>query len=122
MLGCVPGSIYYVVAALERGDFDAAWSRAAQMPRERLGLDHALGLIALMSLTDPVPERYDAAVRRWLQRADVEHPDLPLRRLGVVIDALPDLPAVTELQALCERYRWPTSLAALDHLLPRISR
>lgn len=88
-------------AALQAGDPAGAWSAAAGLPRVRLGLDHALALVALLSLDDEGPvERCEAAVNRWIDRAHEERPVLaaaPMRRL---LDWLPDLGAVTELQTI----------------------
>lgn len=114
------GAIYYVLAALERGDFSAAWESAGKLPRGRLSLDHALALVALMSLETSAVDQYEAAVDRWLERARLELPDLPLGRLARLLDWLPDLPAVGELQEQCEAHAWPVALATLDHLLPRV--
>lgn len=112
-------SIYYLISALERGDCEAAWAYAARMPRGRVTLDHALGLVALLSLDDPPVEHYEAAVDRWIERAKFEHPHVPIERLRSLLDWLPDLPAVAELQTLCEQQAWPVALATLEHLLPR---
>lgn len=112
-------SIYYLIAALERGDGPAAWTLARKMPRGRIGLDHALALVALLSLDETPIDQYEAAVDRWLERAESERPDVAIAQLRRILDSLPDLPAVTELQTFCEREAWPVSLATLDHLLPR---
>lgn len=115
-------SIYYLISALERGDCAAAWTYAARMPRGRITLDHALGLVALLSLDEAPIERYEAAVDRWLERAAVEQPGAPIARLRHLLDWLPDLPAVTELQLLCEQQAWPVALSTLDCLLPTTPR
>ena len=115
-------SIYYLISALERGDCEAAWAYASRMPRGRVSLDHALGLVALMSLEEAPIERYEAAVDRWLERAAAEQPGVPITRLRYLLDWLPDLPAVAELQLLCEQQAWPVALSTLDHLLPTTPR
>lgn len=115
-------SIYHLLSALERGEGVLAWKYAAEMPRGRINLDHALALVAIASLHDTEPDRYEAAVDRWLQRATLEQPAAPIDRLRHLLDWLPDLPAVTELQAICELEAWPVAQQTLDHLLPTAPR
>lgn len=115
-------SIYHLLSALERGDAALAWKYAATMPRGRINLDHALALVALASFDETGTDRYEAAVDRWIQRAEHEQPDLPIERLRSLLDWLPDLPAVTDLQAMCEAHAWPVALQALEHLLPSAPR
>lgn len=111
-------SIYHLQSALERGDAALAWRYAGELRRGQVGLDHALALVALVSLHEPLIDRYEAAVDHWLRRAELERPELPINRLRKVLDWLPDLPAVTELQEVCQAEGWPVALATLDHLLP----
>lgn len=111
-------SVYHLLAALERGDAARAWQYAATMPRGRVSLDQALALVVLASLHETPIDRYEAAVDRWIERAALERPEVPIERLRELLDWLPDLPAVTELQLHCEQQAWPVALSTLDHLLP----
>lgn len=115
-------SIYHLQSALERGDAALAWRYAGELPRGRVGLDHALALVALASLHEPLIDRYEAAVDHWIRRAELERPQLPTDHLRQLLDWLPDLPAVTELQAVCENEAWPVALDTFNHLLPTAPR
>lgn len=108
--------------ALCRGDLLAARTLSSRLPRGSVGLDHALAIVALLSLEedDPVAGVYEATVDRWLQLAELERPGLDADELRRTFDALPDWSAAVALQRICERGGWAVALETIKrHVLPQ---
>jgi hypothetical protein len=71
----------------------------------QIDLDDALAMLVLIAAQDP--PRYARAAARWAGRLAIEHPDVTIEELGVVVAALERLPERPELRrvlrALVER-------------------
>lgn len=108
--------------ALQRGDLEAARSYSSQLPRGSVGLDHALAIVALLSLEedDPVAGVYELTADRWLQLAGPERPELDVDELERILNAMPDWSAAVALQKTCEREGWAVALETLErYVLPQ---
>lgn len=109
--------------ALRRGDLPAARTLSSQLPRGSVGLDHALAIVALLSLEedDPIAGIYEAAVDRWLQLAELERTELDVDELRRTFDALPDWSAAVALQQICEAEGWAVALETIEaYVLPQL--
>ena len=73
--------------ALRGGNLFLVRTTAAELPGP-LPLEDALEVLALIARADP--ERYQRAAARWAGRAALEHPDVELTELALVIAALAD--------------------------------